>query len=96
MEKSPAVYILSSKMRGTLYIGVTANLQQRIWQHKQKYVEGFSHEYNVDSLVYYEMTPDMNSAIQREKQLKNWKRSWKIQLIESINNEWKDLYDDLF
>ena len=93
--KQPCVYILSNKARGTLYIGVTSNLIQRIWQHKQKLVDGFTKEHNLHLLVYYEIHEDMLTAISREKQLKKWNRAWKIELIEKMNHDWQDLYLEL-
>jgi putative endonuclease len=93
--KQPCVYILSNQARGTLYIGVTSNLVQRVWQHKQNLVDGFSKKHQLHLLVYYELFEDMLSAINREKQLKKWNRAWKIALIESSNNNWCDLYPDL-
>jgi putative endonuclease len=95
MELLPAVYILASKYNGTLYIGVTSNLIQRIWQHKNNLSDGFTKKYAVHNLVYYEVHNEMLSAIQREKQLKKWNRQWKINLIEKLNPTWKDLYQDL-
>ncbi|WMJ10041.1 GIY-YIG nuclease family protein [Nitrosomonas sp. sh817] len=95
MEKQPAVYILASKYNGTLYIGVTSNLVQRVWQHKHDLVEGFTEKYGVHMLVYYELHEDMPAAIQREKQLKKWNRQWKINLIEKTNPAWKDLWEEL-
>ncbi|MEQ6340253.1 MAG: GIY-YIG nuclease family protein [Gammaproteobacteria bacterium] len=95
MDKQPAVYILASGYNGTLYIGVTSNLIQRTWQHKNDLAEGFTKKYSVHSLVYYEVHEEMLSAIQREKQLKKWNRKWKIDLIEKTNPEWKDLWDEL-
>ena len=95
MEKQPAVYILASKYNGTLYIGVTSNLIQRIWQHKNDLVEGFTEKYGVHSLVYFELHGDMPTAIQREKQLKKWNRQWKIDLIEKTNPTWKDLWAEI-
>lgn len=89
------VYILASKRNGTLYIGVTSELKKRIWEHKNKIVRGFTEKYGVVGLVYYECTDNIQSAIQREKQLKKWKREWKIELIEKGNPGWKDLYDTL-
>jgi putative endonuclease len=89
------VYLLASKKNGTLYIGVTSNLVKRVHEHKYNLVEGFTKKYNVHKLVYYEATEDINSAITREKQLKKWKRAWKIELIEKNNPEWKDLYFEL-
>ena len=85
------VYILSSKNK-VLYVGMTDNLSRRIFEHKQRLIDGFAKKYNVDSLVYYETHPSLSSAVKREKQLKNWHRQWKINLIESANEEWKDLY----
>jgi len=87
--------MLVSKLNGTLYIGITSNLVQRIWQHKNKMVEGFTRKYNVNKLVYYEVHPNAESAITREKQMKKWRRSWKIRLIKEKNPDWKDLYDDI-
>ena len=89
------VYILASKKNGTLYIGVTNNLLKRIYEHKNNLVEGFTKKYNLHKLVYYEDTNSIESALRREKQLKKWKRAWKIELIEKHNLYWKDLYDDL-
>jgi len=86
-------YILASRKNGTLYIGVTSDLLRRVWQHKNKTAEGFTKKYEVDTLVHYEQTDDVRSALDREKQLKNWKRQWKIELIEKKNPEWNDLYD---
>jgi len=76
MKKQPAVYILASKQNGTLYIGVTSELAKRAWTHKNNVIEGFTKRYSVHRLVYYEMHPDMTSAIVREKQLKKWNRAW--------------------
>jgi len=92
MTKQPYVYILASKKNGTLYIGVTSNLIQRIWQHKNKQAEGFTKKYNVHTLVYCEQHEVMETAITREKQMKKWKRDWKIQLIEKDNPQWEDLW----
>jgi len=89
------VYILASDKNGTIYIGVTNNLIKRIWQHKNKLIESFTNKYEIAKLVYYEETNDINSAIEREKQLKHWNRSWKIELIEKSNPRWLDLYDNL-
>jgi putative endonuclease len=83
---------LASKRNGTLYIGITSNFIKRIHEHKNNLIEGFTKKYNIHNLVYYEITEDVNSAIAREKQLKRWKRNWKIELIEKNNPEWKDLY----
>jgi putative endonuclease len=92
--KSPCVYILASARNGTLYIGVTSNLFQRIALHKQDLIEGFTKKYRVHRLVYYEMHPTMDAAILGEKRLKEWRRLWKIRLIESMNPEWVDLFDE--
>ena len=86
------VYILTNKKQGTLYIGVTNDLVRRIWEHKNHVVEGFTEKYKLGRLVYYEETDNVESAIQREKQLKNWHRPWKITLIEKNNPECNDLY----
>ena len=86
------VYILASKRNGTLYIGVTSELIKRVYEHKNNLVEGFTQKYKVHNLVYYETTDDINSAITREKQLKKWKRTWKMELIEMNNPGWRDLY----
>ena len=95
LEKTPCVYLLASKPYGTLYIGVTSDLRKRIWQHKNNLVEGFSHKYKVHRLVWYELHETMYTAIEREKNLKNWKRDWKISLIEQQNPYWSDLYPGL-
>lgn len=85
------IYILTNRKNGTLYIGVTNNLMRRIYEHKNGIIKGFTKKYNLDKLVYFEQTTDINAAILREKRLKKWNRDWKIKLIESINPEWKDL-----
>jgi len=90
------VYILASKKNGTLYIGVTTDLKKRVWQHKNGEIEGFTKKYGVDKLVCYEAYDDYWDAANREKRLKKWKRAWKIELIESQNPQWQDLYDSLF
>ena len=90
------IYILASRRNGTLYIGVTSNLEKRIYQHKNKLVDGFTKKYKVHMLVYYEQTKDIQSAIIREKQMKKWNRKWKIRLIEQFNPNWKNLYFDFF
>jgi putative endonuclease len=92
MNKKSAVYILASKKNGTLYIGVTSNLVKRIWKHKNNMVDGFTKRYNVHLLVWHELHENIESAIEREKQLKEWKRKWKLELIENINPGWEDLY----
>jgi putative endonuclease len=89
------VYILASKRNGTLYIGVTSELIKRVYEHKNNLINGFTKKYNVHRLVYYEPTEGINSAIKREKQLKKWKRGWKIELIKKNNPDWRDLYFEL-
>lgn len=91
----PCVYILASQRNGTLYVGVTNNLIRRVWEHKNKLVKGFTSQYNVDKLVYYEKHENIATAIQRERRLKEWPRKWKINLIERNNFYWNDLYDEL-
>ncbi|WP_371378308.1 GIY-YIG nuclease family protein [Thalassotalea aquiviva] len=93
--KQPAIYIISNESNNVIYVGVTSNLLQRIFQHKQKLTEGFSKRYNLEKLVYFELFDDMDSAIYREKRLKRWQRSWKERLIKRVNPEWKDLYQEL-
>ena len=95
MEKQPCVYLLASKRNGTLYTGVTSNLIKRIWEHKNNLVEGFTSKYSVHTLVWYEIHDTMESAIQREKAIKNWRRAWKMKMIEELNPRWRDLYSDL-
>ncbi len=95
MTKQPCVYILASEQNGTLYVGVTADIINRIHQHREGLVEGFTKRYHVKQLVWYEFLADMPSAIAREKAIKEWKRAWKIQLIETSNQFWRDLHDDL-
>ncbi len=93
--KIPSIYILTNKPDGTLYIGVTSNLSARIFQRKNDLVDGFSKKYNLHLLVYYEVHENMYSAITREKRLKKWNREWKIQLIETMNPAWRDLYNEI-
>ena len=93
--KQPAVYLLASRYRGTLFVGVTSDLVQRIWQHRQGLVEGFTQRYGVHMLVWFEQHATMLDAIAREKRIKEWKRAWKLELIETNNPRWRDLYDDL-
>ena len=95
MPTQPAVYLLSSGRNGTLYIGVTSNLIKRTWEHKNGITGGFTKKYNVHDLVYYELFDDMQSAITREKQMKKWRRAWKIELIEKSNPAWKDLWSEI-
>lgn len=93
--KQPCVYLLASKRNGTLYVGVTSDLLKRIWQHKNHLIEGFTKKYRVDKLMWFEQHETMESAICREKALKEWKRAWKMDLIEKHNPEWQDLYESL-
>jgi putative endonuclease len=93
VEKCPCVYILASGRNGTLYIGVTSDLESRVSVHIQDLLPGFTAKHRVHHLVYYEMHETMEAAITREKQLKKWNRLWKIRLIESANPEWLDLFD---
>ena len=88
------VYILQSKNK-TLYIGFTDILARRIYEHELGLIDGFTKKYNVNQLVYYESHPTLTNAVKREKQLKNWHRQWKINLIESVNKDWKDLYTEI-
>ena len=95
MVKVPAVYILASRRNGTLYIGVTSDLVLRIWQHRTGMFDGFTKQYRVCRLVYFETHDTMYDAIRREKQLKEWKRAWKMELIERENPAWKDLWETI-
>jgi putative endonuclease len=96
MAKQPCVYILASQRNGTLYTGVTSALFNRVGLHKQDLIEGFSKRYGVHRLVYYEIHRMMEDAILREKRIKKWNRAWKIRLIESMNPEWNDLFDEFW
>jgi len=89
------VYILCSKRNGTLYTGVTNDLFRRVWEHKHGYIKGFTHKYGVKTLVWFEHSTDVHEAIAREKRIKRWRRKWKLALIEEMNPEWNDLYDEL-
>ena len=91
MNKTCAIYIMTNYLETSLYIGVTSNLQKRVWEHKNKVVKGFTEKYNVNKLVYYELIDSIETAINREKQLKRWHREWKINLIKEMNPEFKDL-----
>ena len=94
-NKQPCVYTLASSRNGTLYVGVTSDLIKRVWQHKDGLIEGFTRQHCVHALVWFETHATMESAITREKAIKEWKRAWKIDLIEQANPYWRDLYDDL-
>ncbi len=89
------VYILASKRNGTLYVGFTSDLLKRVYAHKNDSLNGFTKKYGVHTLVYYETCDDYDGALQREKQIKEWKRGWKIELIEKVNPEWRDLYEQI-
>jgi putative endonuclease len=89
------VYVLASRKNGTLYVGVTNDLIRGVYEHRNDLVEGFTKRYGVHLLVYHESTSDVAAAIQREKQIKKWNRAWKIELIEQLNPEWRDLYNEL-
>ena len=91
MKKTCAVYIMTNYSQSSLYIGVTSNLQKRVWEHKNKVVVGFTEKYNINKLVYYELTDSIETAINREKQLKRWHRDWKINLIKEVNPDFRDL-----
>ena len=91
----PCVYILASRRNGTLYVGATSDLARRVWQHKNDFARGFTKEHRVHTLVWYEVHPTMESAHTRERQIKKWRRKWKLRLIEGVNPMWEDLYDTL-
>ncbi len=95
MAKNFCVYILASGRNGTLYVGVTSDLVKRVWEHKEGVVDGFSKEYGVKNLVWYEQHESADAAITREKQIKKWNRAWKIEAIEKMNPYWRDLYDEI-
>ena len=95
MDKQPCVYILANKKNGTLYIGVTSNLIKRVWEHRNELVDGFSKNYGLHDLVWFEIHETMESAIAREKLLEEWKTKWKLELINRRNPYWRDLYGDL-
>ncbi len=96
MIKQYYVYILANKKNGTIYIGVTNNLKRRVGEHKEDIIEGFTKKYRIHNLVYFESYNDIKDALTREKRLKKWNRKWKIKLIEEMNPDWCDLYNDLF
>ncbi len=95
MKKQPAVYILASEKNGTLYTGVTSDLVKRIWEHKNNLADGFKKRYGIHNLVWFELYDTLDSAFTREKNIKEWKRAWKLKLIEKDNPDWRDLYVDL-
>jgi len=92
VDKAFSVYVLASRRNGTLYVGVTSNLVQRAWQHREGFVSSFTKEHDVKKLVWYEQHETAESAIKREKQIKKWNRAWKVELIETVNPYWNDLY----
>ena len=94
-RKNFCVYILAKGRNQTFYVGVTSDLKKRIWQHKNEIADGFTKEYGLKTLVYYEVFDDVEQAILREKRLKKWNRTWKMRIVEEMNPDWKDLYDDL-
>ncbi|MGH8110512.1 MAG: GIY-YIG nuclease family protein [Rhodanobacteraceae bacterium] len=93
--REPAIYILASRPKGTLYVGVTSDLVKRVWEHRSDAVDGFTKRYTVHRLVYFEQFRSMIEAIEREKELKKWRRVWKVALIEKANREWRDLWDEI-
>ncbi|NTU46928.1 GIY-YIG nuclease family protein [Candidatus Roizmanbacteria bacterium] len=95
MLKPAYIYIVSNTINGTVYIGVTSNLIKRIWEHKNNVVKGFTQQYALHNLVYFEMFTDISQAIAREKQLKHWNRLWKLKLINEANPQWRDLYEEI-
>ncbi len=95
LMKQPCVYLLASSRNGTFYVGVTSDLVKRVWQHKEKLVEGFTKQYDVHLLVWYELHETMESAIAREKAIKKWNRAWKLKTIELMNPLWRDLYPEI-
>ena len=95
VNKAYYVYILASARYGTLYIGVTSDIVKRVWEHRERFVDGFTKKYNVKRLVWFEVHEDVTAAITREKQIKKWYRSWKIKLIHAENPYWRGLYEDL-
>jgi putative endonuclease len=95
MDKQYYVYILTNRRNGALYTGVTSELPGRTWQHKEKAVEGFTKKYGIGYLVYYEAHATAEAAIRREKQIKKWRRQWKIDMIEGFNPAWKDLFEEI-
>jgi len=95
MAKSPCVYILANRPNGTLYVGVTSDVVTRAWQHREEITDGFTKRYGVHDLVWFEFHESMLSAITREKQIKKWRRAWKVELIQKTNPSWRDLYPEI-
>ena len=95
MEKQYYVYILAKARNSTFYVGITSDLRKRIWEHKTNAADGFTKKHQIKNLVYYEAFNDPENAIQREKRLKKWNRTWKMRVIEEMNPDWKDLYEEI-
>ena len=95
MKEKFYVYIMAKARNSTFYVGVTSDLARRVWEHKNKVTEGFTEKYEIKSLVYYEIFDDAENAFRREKRLKKWNRTWKMRVIEEMNPDWKDLYEDV-
>ncbi len=95
MEKKYYVYIMAKARNSTFYVGVTSDLHKRIWEHKNKIEDGFTQKYDIKDLVYYEIFDDPENAIKREKRLKKWNRTWKMRVIEEMNPDWNDLYEEI-
>lgn len=95
MTYQPCVYIITNRRNGTLYVGVTSNLSKRIWEHKTKVVRGFTSKYNLNKLVWYEQHETIELAVKRERDIKFWKRKWKLEIIDDMNPDWRDLYEDI-
>lgn len=95
MDRQPCVYLLANDRNGTLYLGVTSSLVQRVWQHRTSAIDGFSARYEIHHLVWFELHETMESAILREKRIKKWNRAWKIRLIDEMNPPWRDLWPDI-
>jgi putative endonuclease len=95
IDKRPCVYILASQRNGTLYVGATSDLARRVFEHKEEAIEGFTKDYGVHRIAFYEFHETMNDALTREKRIKKWRRQWKLELIEQSNPQWRDLYADL-
>jgi putative endonuclease len=95
MNKQYFVYILAKERNGTFYVGITSDLQRRVWEHRNETADGFTKKYGIKSLVYYEVFDDPENAIKREKRLKKWDRAWKMKTIEKLNPDWNDLYEEI-
>ncbi|MGY0618387.1 GIY-YIG nuclease family protein [Lysobacter sp. A378] len=95
MERQPATYLLASARNGILYVGVTSNLVKRVWEHRNHVMKGFTEKHGITHLVWYEMHDTMEAAISHEKRIKKWRRDWKMQLIETTNPYWNDLWTQI-